>query len=448
MKQTLFGTDGVRGVMGQEPLDAQTVRKLARAIGEYFGGGKKILLGRDTRASSEELRAEVVRGLSGAKNEVRDLGVLPTPALASLTSADTKVAGAVMITASHNPENYNGIKILGEDGEKLNDEEEQKIEEMVAAMSEVARSSKEGLGECAVAATERVVDEYVRLLKDKLGDLKFGGQKVVMDAAAGAGHEFNRRVLETLGATVVMVDPEPDGHNINAECGALCPEKVAMRARAEACIGMAFDGDADRVILADEEGRIWNGDRIVALIAEALLAEGRLKNDAVVLTEYSNYAVIKYLQAHGVRVEKVEVGDRAVAEKLIELDAMLGGEVAGHIIYRPWRLNSDGVFVAAMVLGICRRKNCRLADLWAEFKEMEMRQWGVAVRERRELAKVAGFSEALARAQEELSGTGRVFVRYSGTENKLRILVEAEQAEMVERIGETLAKIIRKELGE
>lgn len=446
MERTLFGTDGVRGVVGEEPLTFNNIKRLAEAIGEFFGG-RKIAIGRDTRASGGQIAEILEEALLEAGNEVEDYGVLPTPALSVLIKHEASIMGGIMVTASHNPANHNGIKVLGADGEKLGDEDELKIEKRALALE--GDYSGEFLADAGRGVETRAgaVERYIQLAKAELGDFDLGGRRILVDAAAGAGRDFAKRVFEAFGAVAEQTDPEPTGLNINENCGVLFPKKLAKETAGAETAGVAFDGDADRVMLADETGRIWNGDRIVVLMAEELRKRGGLAGETVVLTEYSNFATLKYLEGKGIRVEKVVNGDRYVTERLAKLGADLGGELAGHVIYRPWLSSSDGMIMALFAFRLQQEKRCRLADLWANYEEMPTRQWGIEVREKRKLEKVAGWPEALAGAKRELGDSGRVFVRYSGTENKLRILVEAQEALVVDRIGEGLAKIIRKEIG-
>ncbi|MBR3164283.1 phosphoglucosamine mutase [Candidatus Saccharibacteria bacterium] len=478
MEKRVFGaTDGVRGKAGEWPLTEGAVRRLGGAVAKWFGEneeseqGVRILVGRDTRESGEWIAREICRGIREAGGEVVETGVLMTPALQKLIERDEEAVGGVMITASHNPAEENGLKVFKANGDKLSDEEELGVEEKFFELGEEddkAGVRENGIGEKedGVEGTESgengdledgengsddegddAVGVYVSLVRDLLGQREVRGAKIVLDAAAGAGHDFSRRVFEDFGVEVEQIDAEPDGRNINSGCGALYPEKVAEKARELGCVGVALDGDADRIVLADEEGRVWSGDRIVVLLAEYLAKRNALRGGAVVLTEYSNLATIKYLEERGIRVEKVVNGDRFVVEKCHEIGAGLGGELSGHIIYLPWLESSDGTAMALFVLKIIGEENCQLADLWADYEDYPSKQWGIKVVEKREFGEIAGFTEAIERAREELGESGRVFIRYSGTENKMRILAEGEDLEMVEKIGESLAEIVKKEIG-
>lgn len=447
MEKRIFGeTDGIRAEVGKSPLRPNMINNLGKAIAKHFHGGVA-LLGRDTRESGEWMRAEIVAGLEACGVSVEDLEVLPTPAVQKIVAARDDVNCGIMLTASHNPSTDNGVKVFAADGDKLPDEEELEVEDEFFKIDLDEDADLPDV-QLEMVTREDVIDAYAQMVEEELGlgdDLN--GAKVVLDAASGAGHEFSRAIFENFGLEVDQIDPEPDGKNINDDFGALHPEKMAAEAKAKGWMGVALDGDADRVIISDEEGRLWDGDRINILLATYLREKGELQNDTVVVTEYSNYATVKYLEEQGIKVEKVVNGDRFVAQKLHELGATLGSEFSGHMIYLPWLKASDGTFMTLFVQKIMHEKGVRLADLWADFDFMPSKQWGVKVSEKRPLEEVAGFKEAVAVAEAEFAGTGRVFCRYSGTENKLRILVEGKDMNLVEKHGEILAKIIEKEIG-
>lgn len=447
MEKRIFGaTDGIRGKVGEAPLRPNIIKELGRAIAKNTYA-KKVLVGRDTRESGVWMADEITAGLEAAGATVENFGILPTPAVQAIIKDSGEYDSGVMLTASHNPATDNGIKVFGSDGDKISDEQELAVE------ATYFESEPKDAGELPevrfVKQTSESAEKYYeQIAASKVGDKGFEGHKVILDAASGAGHDFSRKVFEEFALEVEQIDPEPNGQNINDGYGALYPEKMAEAAREQGIIGVALDGDADRIVLADEDGRIWDGDRITILLAEYLKKHDELAADTVVLTEYSNLATIKYLENEGIKVEKVVVGDRYVAQKCVELGACLGGELAGHIIYLPWLKGSDGTFMTLMVLRIVQESGGRLADLWADYENVPSKQWGLKVREKRDLAEVAGFNEAVAEAEKRFDGKGRVFVRYSGTENKLRILVEGEDAALVDEIGDSLAKIIEKEIGE
>ena len=446
MKKRIFGaTDGIRGKVGEAPLRPNIMRELGRAIAKNTYA-KKVLLGRDTRESGMWMNAEISDGLKAAGADVEDFGILPTPAVQAIIKDSGEYDAGVMLTASHNPATDNGIKVFGSDGDKISDEQELAVE---ATFFEAKLEEDEDAPEVKFVKqhSEAAEKYYEQIAAAQVGDKDFKGMKIILDAASGAGHDFSRKVFEEFELEVEQIDPEPNGKNINDGYGALYPEKMAEAAREQGLIGVALDGDADRIVLADEDGRIWDGDRIVILLAEYLKEQGKLPADTVVLTEYSNLATIKYLEDEGIKVAKVVNGDRYVAQKCVELGAGLGGELAGHILYLPWLRGSDGTFMALMVLRIVQESGKRLADMWADYENLPSGQWGLFVKEKRPFEEIAGFNEAIAEAEERFAGHGRVFVRYSGTENKMRILVEGEDEALVEEIGENLANIVKKEIG-
>lgn len=447
MEKRIFGaTDGIRSKVGEKPLRPAYIKCLGIAIAKFFRHDR-ILVARDTRASGVWIEDVLVEGVKQYGGTIGDLGVIPTPVAQKIIGARDGIKGGVMITASHNPATDNGLKVFMIDGNKLTDEQELEVERLYfdigvgedTEVPDVAYEPDENTG---------AIREYAEMIANALGiDEEFDGGRIVLDAASGAGHAFSRRVFEGFGMGVEQIDPEPDGKNINAGYGALYPEKMAARAKELGIMGVALDGDADRIVVADEEGRIWNGDRLVILLADYLKEKGELANDTVVLTQYSNYAAEQYLVNLGVTVDKVDNGDRYVAQKCEEIGAILGGEVSGHIIYTPWLKSSDGTFMTMFIQKILSDKGCRLADLWARYEDMPSKQWAIDVREKKPLDEIPEWNGAVAAATGDFDGDGRVFARYSGTENKLRILVEGSNAELVNEVGERLKALIEKEIG-
>ena len=455
MTKKIFGeTDGIRAKVGDFPLRPNVLKTLGSAIaGEMTA--QEFLMARDTRLSGLWMKDALTAGLEAGGIKVKDLGVLPTPAISKILE-QSNYDGGIMITASHNPATDNGVKLFIADGDKSDDDLELAIEARYFASDLEPDIEVPGVEYVEMGTDSDSVAKYVEMANNTLLDgkkdetpvsEKFKNGKIMLDAASGAGHNFSRLVFEDFGLEVEVIDPEPDGENINEGYGALHPEKLGEHCKKNGVMGIALDGDADRAILVDEYGRIWSGDRIVAFLAVYLKENGLLKNDTVVLTEYSNLAAIQYLQAQGIKVEKVVVGDREVARKCKELGAILGGENAGHIIYLSWLNSSDGTFVALLAEKIIREKGCALADLWPDYEDFPNEQLAVKVSEKRPLDQVAGWTEALEEAQERLNGRGRVFTRYSGTEMKLRILVEGPDFREDHEVAEGLKTIIEKEIG-
>ena len=447
MEKRIFGaTDGIRSKVGEVPLRPNYIKGLGVAIAKFFKHDR-ILVARDTRESGVWIEDELVEGIKQYGGTIGDLGVLPTPVTQKVIGARDGIKGGVMITASHNPASDNGLKVFMGDGSKLSDEQELEIERLFF---------EQGLGEDVDPPAVKyepedntgALHEYLEMGTSTLG-LEDGldGAHIVLDSASGAGYDFSRQVFEELGIMVYQIDEEPNGLNINKNCGALFPDGMAAEAKSREVMGVALDGDADRIIVADEEGRIWNGDRILILFAEYLQEKEMLTNNTVVMTEYSNYAAEQYLSNLGIQVAKVENGDRFVAQKCEEIGAQLGAEFSGHIIYMPWLSSSDATFIALFIQKIIRDKGCRLADLWAKYEDLPSKQWAVEVREKKPLDEIPAWNGAVAAVKSDFDGNGRVFTRYSGTENKLRILVEGNDADVVDEVGERLKALIEKEIG-
>lgn len=455
MTKKIFGeTDGIRAKVGDFPLRPNVLKTLGSAIAGEIQA-KEFLMARDTRLSGLWMKDALMTGLEAGGIKVKDLGVLPTPAISKILE-QSEYEGGIMITASHNPATDNGVKLFIENGDKSDDALELAIEARYFAADLEPDIELPSVEYVEMGTDSDSVAKYVEMANNTLLDgkndetpisEKFKNGKIMLDAASGAGHNFSRLVFEDFGLEVETIDPEPDGENINEGYGALHPEKLAEQCKKNGVMGIALDGDADRAILVDEYGRIWSGDRIVAFLAVYLKENNLLANDTVVLTEYSNLAAIQYLQVQGIKVEKVVVGDREVARKCKELGAILGGENAGHIIFLPWLNSSDGTFVALLAEKIIREKECALADLWPDYEDFPNEQLAVKVSEKRPLEQVAGWTEALKDAQERLDGRGRVFTRYSGTEMKLRILVEGPDFREDHEVAEGLKIIIEKEIG-
>lgn len=447
MNKRIFGaTDGIRGKVGEAPLRPNIIKALGKAISKYFDNGR-LVVGRDTRESGEWMCDYAAMGIKEQGGSAGDLGILPTPAMQKIVEEREGIVGGIMMTASHNPATDNGLKVFLGNGDKLSDEQELKVEEYYfeQELGEDIAPPSEGY---EVEDNPAAVRDYVAIATETLdaaGEL--ADTEIVLDAASGAGHDYSRAVFEEFGLQVNQIDPLPTGKNINDGYGALYPDKMAAAAKEHGCVGVAMDGDADRIVIADEEGRIWDGDRIVTLIAEYLFENDALPANTVVLTEYSNLATVQYLTDAGITVEKVVNGDRYVAQKCEELGAILGGEFSGHIIYLPWLKSSDATFMTLFILKIMREKGCRLADLWAKYDYLPSKQWAVTVREKKPLEDMPEWIGAMAAAENRMDGNGRIFTRYSGTENKLRILVEGKSMEIVEEVGEALKELVERELG-
>ena len=434
-----FGTDGVRGVANQE-LTPELALNLGRAAARVLGGDRW-LIGRDTRRSGTLLAAALAAGLATEGIDVADLGVLPTPGVAHLSALDG--VPAAMISASHNPFADNGIKLFAAGGRKLSDEVEAQLEAELAALASQGdpRPRPSGAGVGTIEATPLAVGRYrEHLIGAVLGTGALAGLKVVIDGANGAAAELAAPVLEALGATVTAIHTAPDGENINEGCGSTHPEDLQAAVVAHgADVGLAFDGDADRVLAVDATGELVDGDQIIAICAIDLHERGELRNGTVVVTVMSNLGFRQGMAARGIEVVTTGVGDRYVLEALDREGHQLGGEQSGHVIFRDLASTGDGLLTGLVLLGVVARTGRTLAALAADAM-VRLPQVLVNVRTARRdpqlLAKLAGD---VAQAEAQLGDRGRVLLRASGTEPVVRVMVEAPTHEEAAAVADRLA---------
>ncbi|HTV82420.1 MAG TPA: phosphoglucosamine mutase [Acidobacteriaceae bacterium] len=443
----LFGTDGIRAVAGEAPLDAKTIYAVGLALAHQVNGSNvhpRVLLGMDTRESSEWIAATLTAGLRAGGGAVENAGVVTTPAIAYLTKRHGFAAG-VVISASHNPWQDNGIKVFGSDGYKLPDETELRIEEEIFRRLESPEVPEPGPAP-TVDATYR--GGYEAFLRGAVPGLRLDGLKVVLDCANGAASAIAPELFAHLGGTIHLTHARPDGRNINAQCGALHPEVVAAEVKSlTADVGVTFDGDADRAMFADAHGRVVNGDAVMLLGARDLKARQLLLNDVVVATTMSNMGLEAALRRDGIRMLRAPVGDKYVLERMQQEHASLGGEQSGHILFPHLATTGDGLLTALVVLDAVRRSGRALHELVADLKVYPQVIVNVRVREKRPLDQIAAVANTIHAAEAELAETGRVVVRYSGTEALARVMIEAESEEAMRRHAERIAEVIRKELG-
>ncbi len=441
----LFGTDGIRGVAGEAPLDRRTVFAVGVALAHHLGANPKVVLGMDTRESSEDIAATLTAGLRRGGAAVESAGVITTPAVAFLTVAHGFSAG-VVISASHNPWRDNGIKIFGRDGYKLADSVELAIEEEI--FKQLAASHDEVPNEPVPPVEESDRAEYVRALLATVDGLSLDGRTVVLDCANGAASAVAPQLFAGLGGEVRVHHASPDGRNINEGCGALHPEVVARTVvRDKADIGITFDGDADRVMFADEHGRVANGDSVLLLAARDLKARGLLKDDLVIATTMSNMGLESALRQSGIKMLRAPVGDKYVLEQMKGTGASLGGEQSGHILFAGKSTTGDGLLTALLVLDVMHRSGKSLAELTADLKTFPQVIVNVRVREKKALESIPTVAAAIGAAEAELAETGRVVIRYSGTEALARVMIEAEDEISMRRHADAIAGAIRAELG-
>ncbi|WP_022853547.1 phosphoglucosamine mutase [Thermodesulfatator atlanticus] len=445
----LFGTDGIRGKANKWPMTPEIALQVGRAVGYLFknhGSKHKILIGKDTRLSGYLLENAIASGLCSMGAEALFVGPLPTPAIAFLTT-DMRCDAGIVISASHNPYYDNGIKIFGRDGFKLSDALEEEIEDMVLNDS---ISSKRAQNE-EIGKAYRIEDargRYVVHLKNTFpkGET-LEGLKIVLDCANGAAYKVAPAVFEELGAEVIKIGVSPNGLNINDGCGALYPQKVAELVRQEnAHLGIALDGDADRVIVIDEKGRIVDGDQILAMCAREMKENGTLKGDAVVATVMSNMGLEKVLESMGLRLIRTKVGDRFVVERMREEGINLGGEQSGHIIFLDHATTGDGILAALQVLAVMKRHGKPLSELADIFEKYPQVLVNVKVKEKVPQEEIPGLSELVAKVEKELGDEGRVLIRPSGTEPKYRVMLEGLDEAKIKAYAEEIAALIREKL--
>jgi phosphoglucosamine mutase len=451
----LFGTDGVRGVANVYPMTAEMALQLGRALAYIVRSGPhrhRIVVGKDTRLSGYMLEQAIASGICSMGVDVMLCGPLPTPGIAFLTESMRADAG-VVISASHNPYQDNGIKFFSRDGFKLPDEMELEIERLVLDAEEAGTQEFRALRPTAtrIGKAKRIDDaigRYVVFLKSIFPkDLVLDGLTVVVDCAHGAAYHVAPAVLEELGARVITLGVRPDGKNINDGCGAVHPEGMAKAiAKHGADLGLALDGDADRVILADEKGRIVDGDAIMALVGRDFIRHGTLVKRTVVATVMSNLGLERSLGEVKGRVVRTPVGDRYVVDEMRRTGYNFGGEQSGHLIFLDHVTTGDGVAAALKVLAVMQRERRPLSELAQCFEPFPQALVNVAVREKRALSDLPDVGRAIAAVEKALGAEGRVLVRFSGTENKARVLVEGPDAKRIRAHAELIAGEIRKVL--
>lgn len=435
-----FGTDGIRGRAFEHPVTVEMARRLGRAVVEISGKGR-IMVGRDTRESGPELEEGLVRGIREAGGTAVRLGVGPTPAVAYLVRNSDAKAG-VMITASHNPYEDNGLKVFGGDGYKLKDEEEERVEE------NLEREPEDAVMGGAEVFHEEGMEDYAEAAKASLGGTRLDGMKVVLDAGNGAGWKIGPEIFRDLGAEVIGMAVEPDGRNINGGCGALHAEGAGRRVvEAGADLGISLDGDADRVIFTDATGSVVSGDRVLGMCAAGLKAAGRLPGDRMVVTVMSNLGLDEAMAGEGISVVRTGVGDRMVLERMREEGIAFGGENSGHLIFAEHATTGDGIVSALQVCRMMISAGKTLAGLADGMREFPSRLEAIRVEEKRPLEELEKLAAMMAEADRELGGDGRHLIRYSGTERKIRVLVEHRDEAVVEMWMDNFRNVIWEELG-
>jgi phosphoglucosamine mutase len=453
----IFGTDGVRGTANVEPVTAETALKLGRAAAHVFknlerqsrGRGKhKIVIGKDTRLSGYMLENAISSGILSMGVDVLFIGPLPTPGVAYATRSLRADAG-IVITASHNPYTDNGIKFFRADGYKLDDKIEVAIENLVfTGEIEKVRPNSDQIGKAV--RIDDALGRYIEFAKSSFPKgLTLEGVKIVLDCGHGAAYKSSPCVLHELGAEVIVFNNQPDGKNINENCGSMHPEAMCRKVVEHgAHIGIAHDGDADRVLLCDETGTLIDGDDIMAITATEMLAENTLAEKTLVATVMSNAGLEAAIKKIGGKLLRTAVGDKNVIDEMLKNGFNLGGEQSGHLIFRDYGTTGDGLVAALQILRILKAKDqplSRLAKCWTRFPQLVT---NVKVREKKPFEQLDGVSRLVADAEKELqSQGGRLLLRYSGTEPKVRLLVEGRDAAVLEKWSKQICGAIQKQIG-
>ena len=442
----LFGTDGVRGVANLDPMTSEMAMKLGRAAAHVFRkreGRHKIIIGKDTRISGYMLESALTAGLCSMGVDVLLVGPLPTPAIAFLSRSLRADAG-IMISASHNPYQDNGIKFFSNDGMKLPDELEQRIEHLIVSNEiEHIRPTAQAIGKAF--RVDDAEGRYIEFVKRSLPrDMDFQNLRVVLDCANGAGYHVFPKVIRELGAKVWVMGHEPDGVNINDGCGAVHPERLQQMVRGrKADIGIALDGDADRAMFVCEQGQVVNGDHALAAFAIDLKRLGRLKQDTVVGTVMSNFGFDLCMREAGITLIRTPVGDRYILERMVADQYNLGGEQSGHLIFMDYHTSGDGLISGLQMLKLMKRAQKPLSEIAQCMRATPQVLIGVKVPHKPDLNSLPTLQEAIQDKERQLNGNGRILVRYSGTEPLLRVMVEGQDDAVIQEIAEDLVNIAK-----
>jgi phosphoglucosamine mutase len=448
MVKKLFGTDGIRGVAGEFPLDHATVSIIAQSVARRFqerlGRAPAFLIGRDTRESGEWIERAFTAGSRSVGAKCKSAGVMTTPGVAWLTGAFKFDAG-IVISASHNPFQDNGLKVFLPSGRKLGSEDEILIENDVASGETAGAENKV---EVDVSQVDEFQEAYVRHLETEVPDLDLKGVEIIVDCANGAASKLAPALFEHFGADVTAINNTPDGRNINLECGSLHLEQLRAKVlEARADLGVAFDGDADRALFIDERGQIVDGDATLWIMAQHLKRRGELKSGVVVSTVMSNIGLELALSEQGIRMTRTAVGDKYVLDELLASGSELGGEQSGHIIFPTESLVGDGMLTAVFVLDAIRSRNSSLSEASEGFVRYPQVLLNIRVSEKKPFESVPAIAAAANSIEKELEGTGRLLLRYSGTENLARVMIEGQDQAAIDEQARRLAAVIETEIG-
>ena len=447
----LFGTDGVRGRAGSSPLDPSTVRRIGAALVRALkaGGaladraGARLLVGRDTRESGSWIEAELAHGAAGEQALVTSAGVVPTPAIAYLTRTSEYDAG-IVISASHNPYQDNGIKVFSGKGEKFTEDVERQVERIVADPTWAPQGGTPGR-----VATSNLVPAYLEHLRAVFPDPSaLGPFRLAIDCANGATTTVAPGLFADLGFETTVIGDRPDGRNINLQCGSTHPERLRDAVVERGCrLGVAFDGDGDRAIFIDERGRVVDGDAVLLMCGRQMQREGRLNGNAIVATVMSNVGLELALKGLGIELVRCNVGDKYVMEEMLKRNLSLGGEQSGHVIFSEYLFTGDGLCTALNVLRTLAATGRTLADLASDLTTYPQVLLNVRVRQKVDLRTVAPVAAAVARVESQVAGRGRLLVRYSGTEPLLRVMLEGRREDEIRAWAQEIVDVVKEHLG-
>ncbi|HSE31075.1 MAG TPA: phosphoglucosamine mutase [Pyrinomonadaceae bacterium] len=447
--KALFGTDGIRGEAGKFPLDRDTVKRIGFSLASYLNNkakGAVIVIGRDTRESGAWLEQSLIEGATSAGAECHSAGVITTPGVAYLTG-ELKANAGVVISASHNPYHDNGIKIFSASGQKIDDEVERLIEaDIYAAAGQVSTLNA---NETPADEEDQLQARYLDFLSNRIAqDLSLNGLKIVVDCANGASYRLAPALFERLGANVVAINREPDGKNINLNSGSLHIEGLQERVVSEkADLGVAFDGDADRSLFVDHEGKFVDGDATLWVLADYLQAKNELKANTVVATVMSNIGLEIALRGRGIKLVRTDVGDKYVLETLLRLDASLGGEQSGHVILPALSLAGDGMITTLLLLRALQESQSSLAEMTKGLQRYPQTLVNVRVKQKRPFVDLAAVTDATKEVEQRLGENGRLLLRYSGTEPVARVMIEGQNQADIDAYARKIAAALEQELG-
>ncbi|MGB8951268.1 MAG: phosphoglucosamine mutase [Candidatus Aminicenantales bacterium] len=445
--QKLFGTDGIRAVAGQFPLDYISLFTLGHALIRLLranGLEPRVIIGRDTRESGAWIEEALVHGIKDSGGTPFSAGIIPTSSISFLTKKHCFAAG-IVISASHNPYQDNGIKIFGSEGIKISEEWENKLEKEIFASQRIARKEK-----IQIRPVPSFLEDYLSFLKGQLSQVPISRKfKIVLDCSNGASSSVAPRVFRELGFEVLALNDSPDGKNINNGCGSLYPQSLAKAVMdAKGDIGIAYDGDADRAVWVDEQGRILNGDHTLFVLSRFMKEKVRLKSRTVVATTMSNMGLELALEKMGLHLQRTRVGDKYVLEKMKQLKANLGGEQSGHTIFLDDCPTGDGILTSLKMMEVLATSHLPLSALVKDFVEFPQVLTTVKVREQKDFHEFPEIIQVIDRVGRSLQGSGRLEVRYSGTETAARVMVEGRDRKQIENCARQIAKAIAKHLGE